>query len=188
MLGNLIERIRVEKGISKTELAKSTGINIGHLTHIEKGNRKPSHKALKNISDSLGVPYQPLYNTYDKDLDENQLEYKYINHVVYNKIPAISDIDSYIDCPMNFSNASFALRVPDNSMSPILKENSYAFVEINGLVHNKEIGLFKVNDELVMRKLFYKKDHFVLKANDKKIKDITISDNDNFQIIGKIYI
>lgn len=188
MLGNLIERIRVEKGISKTELAKETGINIGHLTHIEKGNRKPSHKALKNIADALNVPYQPLFNTYDKELDENQLEYKYINHITYNKIPAISDIDTYIDCPVNFSNASFAFRTPDNAMSPILKENSYAFVEINGLVKNKEIGLFKVNGEIMIRKLFYKKDHFVLKANDKKFKDITISDTDDFQIIGKIYI
>ena len=187
MLGNLIERIRTEKGITKTQLSNETGINIGHLTHIEKGNRNPSHKALKSISNSLGVPYHSLFVAYDKELDDTQVEYNYVDHVTYNKIPAISQIDSYIDCPANFSNASFAFKAPDNSMNPVVKENSYVFVELNGLVKNKEIGLFKVNDEVMIRKLLYKKDHFVLKANDKKVKDITISNNDKFQIIGKIY-
>lgn len=73
-------------------------------------------------------------------------------------------------------------------MNPIMQKNSYVFVEVNGLINNKEIGLFKVNSDFVIRKLIYKKDHFVLKANDKKIKDITISDLDRFQIIGKVYI
>ena len=106
----------------------------------------------------------------------------------YNKIPAISKIDSYIDCPINFANASFAYQATDNSMNPIIKQNTYAFVEVNGLVKHREIGLFKVNDEFVIRKLIYRKNHFILKANDKKFKDIMISDEDDFQIIGKIYV
>lgn len=47
MIGDMIAKVRKEKGMTKTELAKITGINIGHLTHIEKGERNPSHKALK---------------------------------------------------------------------------------------------------------------------------------------------
>ena len=188
MLGNFIARIRKEKGISKTELSKQTGINVGHLTHIEKGNRKPSHKALMSISKSLGVPYRPLYNTYDKELDETQIEYGYVKHMAYNKIPAISKIDSYIGCPTGFPNAAFAYKAPDNSMSPMIKENSYVFVELSGLLKHKDIGIFNYNNEILIRKLYYKKDHFVLKANDKKIKDITVSDTDDFEIIGKIYM
>lgn len=93
-----------------------------------------------------------------------------------------------MDCPANFSNASFALKVQDNSMSPTIKGNSYVFVEMNAPIKNKEIGLFKLNDDFIIRKLFYKKDNFILKALDKNIKDITISNDDDFQIIGKIYI
>lgn len=136
----------------------------------------------------MGVPYQPLFSTYDKELDEKQQEYQYINHLFYNKVPAISAFDNFIDCPANFSNASFACKAPDNSMFPIIQQGSYVFVEVNGLIKNKEVGLFKINNELLIRKLIYKRDHFVLKANDKKFKDITISDSDDFQIIGKIYI
>ena len=63
MIGDMIAKARKEKGMSKTELARLTDINIGHLTHIEKGERNPSHKALKNICKALDIPYQQLmYN------------------------------------------------------------------------------------------------------------------------------
>ena len=59
MLGSLIAKIREDRNMSKTDLAKMTGINVGHLTHIEKGERNPSQKALKSICDALNVPYEP---------------------------------------------------------------------------------------------------------------------------------
>ena len=188
MIGNMISKIRKEKGITKTELANQTDINIGHLTHIEKGERNPSHKALKAITSALDVPYQQLLYTYDKTLSDEQVEYGYINHVPYNKIPAISKFDDYINCPADYSNASFAYKVPDSAMTPIIKEGSYAFVEINGLIENRAIGLFKLNDEYFIRRLLYKKDKFVLRADNKDFKDITINSKDTFQIIGRVYI
>ncbi len=188
MIGNMISRIRKEKGITKTELANQTGINIGHLTHIEKGERNPSHKALKAICLALDIPYQQLLYTYDKTLSDEQLEYGYIDYVQYNKVPAISKIDGYINCPADFSDASFAYKVPDSSMAPLIKEGAYAFVEINGLIENRAIGLFKLNDDYLIRRLIYKNDKFVLRADNKDFKDITINSRDLFQIIGRIYI
>lgn len=188
MIGNMISKIRREKGITKTELANQTDINIGHLTHIEKGERNPSHKALKSICSALNIPYQQLLYTYDKTLSEEQEEYGYINHITYNKVPALSKIDDYINCPADFSNASFAYKVPDSAMAPLIKEGTYAFVEINGLIDNRAIGLFKLNDEYLIRRLLYKNDKFVLRADSKDFKDITVNSKDLFQIIGRVYI
>ena len=188
MIGNMISKIRKEKRITKTKLAELTDINIGHLTHIEKGERNPSHKALKSICNALEIPYQELLYTYDKELSNEQIEYDYINHIPYNKIPAFSNLDDFVDCPAKFSNASFAYKVPDSSMDPLLKENTYVYVEQNALLANKDVGLFFYNGEFVIRYLLYKKDKFVLKARDKEIKDIQISKNDNFYVIGKIYL
>lgn len=188
MIGNMISKIRKEKGITKTELANQTDINIGHLTHIEKGERNPSHKALKSICSALNIPYQQLLYTYDKTLSEEQEEYGYINHISYNKIPAVSKIDDYINCPADFSNASFAYKVPDSAMAPLIREGTYAFVEINGLIDNRAIGLFKLNDEYLIRRLLYKNDKFVLRADSKEFKDITVNSKDLFQIIGRVYI
>lgn len=188
MIGNMLSKIRKEKRITKTRLAELTDINIGHLTHIEKGERNPSHKALKSICVALNVPYQELLYTYDKELTSDQLEYGYINHIPYNKIPAISSIEDFIECPAKFSNASFAYKVPDTTMAPVLQKDTFVFVEQNALLSNKDVGLFYYNGEYLIRRLLYKKGKFVLKAEDKDQKDITVSYSDTFYIIGKIYL
>lgn len=188
MIGEMIAKIRKEKGITKTQLSSQTSINIGHLTHIEKGERNPSHKALKEICYALEVPYQQFLYAYDQELTQEQEEYKYLDHISFNKVPAISKIDEYIECPYDFSNASFAYKVPDDAMEPLIKEDSYAFVEINGLVENKAIGLFKLNDEYYIRRLMYRNGKFVLRPDNKDYKDINVNTRDKFQIIGRIYI
>lgn len=188
MLGHMIAYIRKDRKLTKASISKGTNINTGHLTHIEKGERNPSHKALKEICTALNIPYQELLCTYDKELSDEQLEYNYIDHLTYNKIPAISKIDEYITCPADFANASFAYKIPDNAMAPMFKEDNYAYIEINGIIDNKAIGLFKLNDEYLIRRLMYKKDKFVLRADNKDVKDITVNSKDKFQIIGRVYI
>lgn len=188
MIGHLIAKIRKEKGITKTQLAYDADINVGHLTHIEKGERNPSHKALRLICYHLGIPYEPMSHWYDRKLTEEQEEYGYINHITYNTIPAISKIDEYIECPAGYPNASFAYKVPDNGMEPLVKKDSYAYVEVGGLVDNKHIGLFKLNDEYLIRRLIYKNGKFVLRPDNKSYKDITVNNKDSFQIIGRICI
>ncbi len=188
MIGEMISRIRKEKGVTKTKLAEVTDINIGHLTHIEKGERNPSHKALKSICSALNIPYQQLLYTYDKNLTEEQKTYNYIDKISYNTIPAISQIDAYINCPAEYSNASFAYKVNDNSMAPIIKESTYVYVELCGLLSNKDIGIFKFQDQILIRRLIYKRGKFVLRADNKEFDDIQINNTFDFQIIGKIYV
>ena len=82
MIGDMIAKIRKEKGITKTELARRTGINIGHLTHIEKGERNPSQNALKNICKALNINSDFLFSdlidsdcpSLDNLIDNNFLE------------------------------------------------------------------------------------------------------------------
>ena len=118
MIGDMLAKARKDKGMTKTDLAKVTDINIGHLTHIEKGERNPSHKALKVICKALNIPYQPLMFTYDKEITEEQSTYNPINHISYNKVLAVDKIDSFIDCPAKIPSAAIAIKVPDNSMEP----------------------------------------------------------------------
>lgn len=187
MIGKMIEQIRKEKGISKTELANLTGINIGHLTHIEKGERKPSHKALSQICDALSVPYQELFYAYDKTLTDEHIDNDYIKYISYDKIPLFTNLSDYITCPSKYPKASFAIKMPDTSMEPLLKEGETIFIEQNSILNNKDIGLFKLNNEFIVRKFTFKRNKFTLKALNKNIKDININPKDSFSIIGKIY-
>ena len=186
MIGDMIAKIRKEKNFTKTELAEMTGINIGHLTHIEKGERNPSHKALRNICKALDVPYQQLMYTYDKELNEDQEKYGLVEHIAHNKVLAVDNFNAFVDCPSSVPSASLAVRVNDNSMEPTYKKDSYVFIELNSPLNNKEIGLFSVNGEIIIRKFFLKKGKYTLKADNKSIKDTVIADSDDFYIIGKV--
>ena len=174
MIGDMIAKFRIEKGLTKTELARLTNINIGHLTRIEKGERNPSHKALKNICKALDIPYQQLMYTYDKQINEEQESYNFIKHISYNKVLAVNNLDSFIDCPSSFPSASIALKINDNSMEPILPKESYAYIEFNSLLNNNDIGLFSLDNTILIRKFTTKNGKIILKAN-------------KFYIIGKIF-
>lgn len=186
MIGDMIAKIRKEKGMSKTELAKLTDINIGHLTHIEKGERNPSHKALKNICKALDVPYQQLMYTYDKQISESQENYNVVDHISYNRVLAIDSISGFVECPSTVPSSAVAIKIKDETMAPTFTKNSYVFVEFNSPLNNKDIGLFYLNDKILIRRFFSKRGKIILKADNKEIDDIAVIDSDKLYIIGKV--
>lgn len=188
MIGDMIAKARKEKGMTKTELARLTDINIGHLTHIEKGERNPSHKALKNICKALNIPYQQLMFTYDKCVNEEQESYNLVKHISYNKLLAIDNIGGFIDCPPDIPSSAIALKVRDDSMIPTMPKNSYVFVEFNSPLSNKDFGLFFFNDKVLIRKFTTRNGKITLKALNSNVEDIKVTDSDNFYIIGKIFV
>lgn len=186
MIGNMIAKIRKEKGMTKTELARITNINIGHLTHIEKGERNPSHKALKNICKALEVPYQQLMYTYDKTLTEDQSAYGFVDHIGYDKVLAVDSVNSFIDCPASLPNASIAVKMNDISMEPKFKKDEYLFIEFNSPLSNNEIGLFSFNNEILIRKYSLKNGNIILTPLNTSFDKLSVSGTDDFYIIGKV--
>lgn len=186
MIGNMLSKIREDKNISKTILAKNTNINVGHLTHIEKGERNPSHKVLKTMCKTMGIPYRPLMYTYDKELTEEHLSYKVVSHIPYDKIPTFDALGSLIDCPASYPGASIAVKINDTSMEPKLKKDSYAYIEFNTPLDNRDIGLFSYQGQLLIRRFIIRKDGVVLRAEDKEIKDICLDPKEEFYIVGKV--
>lgn len=186
MLGDIISRILREKNITKSELARRTNINIGHITHIEKEERNPSHRALKAICRALDVPYQPMMYMYDKAFTDEQRINDMPEHISYNKIPAVSSLDSFMECPIDTPNAALAIKVSDKSMLPRIEEGTYVFVELNTPLENKDIGIFEINGKIVIRRYVIRKDSLVLRPDNKEFDDIVISEKDNYNIIGRV--
>ncbi len=186
MIGDMLAKARKDKGMTKTELAKITNINIGHLTHIEKGERNPSHKALKVICNALKIPYQPLMFTYDKELTEEQTDYDVTSCISYDKILLVDKIGGFVPCPPKVSGATIALKVPDSSMEPTFVKDSTVFVELNTPLISKDYGLFELNGSIIIRKFFSKKGKISLRADNKELEEIKVTSDDNFSIIGKV--
>ena len=186
MIGDMLSKIREDKKVSKTVIAKETNINVGHLTHIEKSERNPSHKALKALCDSLDVPYQPLMYTYDKKLTEEQLDYEVVNHIKYDSVPMYDNIFGFAKVPKEYSSASMCLKVADDSMAPRFEKGNYVFIELNTPLNNKDFGLFEYKGQYLIRKFIVRKNDLVLRAEKDDIQDIVVTSKDNFYIIGKI--
>ena len=186
MLGELIAKIRKDKKISKALLAREAHIDTGHVSHIEKGDRNPSHKALKKLCNVLDIPYQPLMYAYDKDLTQEQLDYGIIDRICYDKILAVNNIDTLISCPSDMKNASIAIRISDDLMEPQLTLGAYAFVELNTPLNSKDIGLFNYKNEYLFRRLIVRKDNLVLRALKDGIADIKIRSDEPLLILGKV--
>lgn len=186
MLGRMIAKIRTEKNISKTELSKKTKINIGHLTHIEKGERNPSHKALKSICNALGVPYQTLMYMYDKEINDEQEYYKVMRHFSYNKVLAFDKMTDFIECPSGVSTASVAFKMPDSSMEPKIKKGAYIFIELNTPLNSRDIGIIELGGKLIVRRFIVRQDKLILRPDNKDFEEIYFSEYDKFNIIGKI--
>lgn len=188
MLGSLLTRIREEKGLSKTTLADLTGINVGHLTHIEKGERKPSPNALKDICKALEIPYQPISYTFDKELDEDQKRFNLVESIPYKTVPLVSNIEDMVVCPSSFSNVSIAFRVPDDTMKASAPKGSIVFLEFSTIPLHRELGLFKYENSILLRRIVYRKNKVILKSDNLLVRDIVVEDNSKFTIIGKVYV
>ena len=186
MIGDMLSRARNEKRVVKSELSRRTNINIGHISHIEKEERNPSHRALKTICRALEIPYQPLMYTYDKVFTDEQKQNKMPEHISYDKVLAVSSLDSFIECPVDLPGASIAFKIEDNSMEPRLEKGVYAFAEFNTPLENKDIGIFEYNGKILIRRYVIRKNSLVLRADNKDFEDINLSENDQYNIIGKV--
>jgi len=58
--GEVLKRMREERGLSKARLAREAGLSDGYLVQIEKGQRSPSPKAAYRLAAAMQAPPAPL--------------------------------------------------------------------------------------------------------------------------------
>ncbi len=60
--GDLIKRLRTEKGYSINEFAEKTGFSVVQIKNIENNRNKPRVFNLNKIAEVLGCSYDYLYS------------------------------------------------------------------------------------------------------------------------------
>lgn len=61
-IGNNIKRIRLERGITQTQLSEKVGLfGAGNISQYENSLCNPSAGVMKKIADALGVTVDDLY-------------------------------------------------------------------------------------------------------------------------------
>lgn len=189
MLGKLIKNIRTKKHMTKTKIANEIGVDIGYLTHIENGDRKPTYKVLTEICKSLDIPYQKLLASYSSSVPKEALEYDVFKYTAEDRLLLIDDINDlhFMKCPPGLNSVSFGIRLNDDSMNKIYDQYSYVFVDFGSSVKPQEVGLFYYNGQILIRRLFvYAKKYISLYPDNPKYPIIRVKKDDTFYIIGKI--
>lgn len=59
-LGDNLKRIRTEKGLSQTDIAKSLGVSRGFVSNIENGKRNPTLSTITRLANAVGVTADEL--------------------------------------------------------------------------------------------------------------------------------
>jgi transcriptional regulator with XRE-family HTH domain len=60
-LGENLKRIRTEKGISQSDIAKSLGVSRGFVSNIENGKRNPTLSTISRLAKAVDVPTEELF-------------------------------------------------------------------------------------------------------------------------------
>jgi transcriptional regulator with XRE-family HTH domain len=59
--GYLVRKLREEKGLNQTELAKLVGIGQTQMSEIESNKKNPSIKVLQKLADVLGFTFDDFF-------------------------------------------------------------------------------------------------------------------------------
>lgn len=82
--------------------------------------------------------------------------------------------------------SDFCLTVNGNSMEPIFKDGSYIFVEEKEEIPSGTIGVVIVDGEAFIKRVWFEGTQARLESFNKAYKDIIVTRNDSFKIVGKV--
>lgn len=72
VVGNVIARFRIEKGLTQEVLSGLSDIGRTHLSAIERGERKPTLETLYRISNALGISMSTIVIAIEQELEKQK--------------------------------------------------------------------------------------------------------------------
>lgn len=57
-----LEKVRLEKGLTLTDLSKKSGVAVSHIHNIENGNKNPTIPVMCKIARALNVDCSKLFS------------------------------------------------------------------------------------------------------------------------------
>lgn len=80
----------------------------------------------------------------------------------------------------------FVLRVNGDSMEPLFKNHEYVFVKKVDEVRSGQIGVFIVDNEAYLKKVYIEKDHLRLVSLNKAYDDLVFDDKNEIKAVGVV--
>ncbi|HBC8626183.1 TPA: helix-turn-helix transcriptional regulator [Staphylococcus aureus] len=81
-----------------------------------------------------------------------------------------------------------ALKVNGDSMEPMFKDGEIIFVEKTHNIKNGQIGIFIIEEEAYVKKVFVEDDRLTLVSLNKKYRDLHFYRNESVRLVGKVIL
>lgn len=189
------------------ELAKALNVNEAWLMGFDiSKNRKIENNDITSIYNKLTPPRQEnVLNYANSQLDEQN-----------SKGDNVVDINSYKQdkTPVNVNGCvsagvgerlhdetlftemvkapvpphDLALKVNGDSMEPMFKDGEIIFVEKTHSIKNGQIGIFIIEEEAYVKKVFVEDDRLTLVSLNKKYRDLHFYRNESVRLVGKVIL
>ena len=194
-IGKKIAKLRKEKNLTQTELAKLLKLTKQTIIKYEAEKTPIPIEVLTKISLYFNFPIEAFFSDKYKEKIKNETNLKSIPiiPIVYSdmtdnldNIPFVID---WYEFPISLAkNADYATIQDNDSMEPKIYEDDLILIERMDKLENGNIGLFKLNEKVICKR-FYKNlitGEILLKSDNLTVDPIKITKKDSFKIIGKI--
>ncbi|HHA0275905.1 TPA: LexA family transcriptional regulator [Staphylococcus aureus] len=81
-----------------------------------------------------------------------------------------------------------ALKVNGDSMEPLFKNGQIIFIEKSHTIKDGQIGVFIINGDAYVKKVYVEDNRLTLVSLNKKYKDLYFYDNESVRLVGKVIL
>ncbi|EOA9133683.1 LexA family transcriptional regulator [Staphylococcus aureus] len=189
------------------ELAKALNVNEAWLMGFDiSKNRKIENNDITSIYSELTPPRQSnvlKYATNQLEEQNNDSD----NLVDFNSyIQEKSEVDIYGCASAGIGERLYnepiskefvrgyvpahdiALKVNGDSMEPLFKNGQIIFIEKSHTIKDGQIGVFIINGDAYVKKVYVEDNRLTLVSLNKKYKDLYFYDNESVRLVGKVIL
>ncbi|HDD5765359.1 TPA: helix-turn-helix domain-containing protein [Staphylococcus aureus] len=189
------------------ELAKALNVNEAWLMGFDiSKNRKIENNDITSIYSKLTPPRQSnvlKYATNQLEEQNNDSD----NLVDFNSyIQEKSEVDIYGCASAGIGERLYnepiskefvrgyvpahdiALKVNGDSMEPLFKNGQIIFIEKSHTIKDGQIGVFIINGDAYVKKVYVEDNRLTLISLNKKYKDLYFYDNESVRLVGKVIL
>lgn len=189
------------------ELAKALNVNEAWLMGFDiSKNRKIENNDITSIYSKLTPPRQSnvlKYATNQLEEQNNDSD----NLVDFNSyIQEKSEVDIYGCASAGIGERLYnepiskefvrgyvpahdiALKVNGDSMEPLFKNGQIVFIEKSHTIKDGQIGVFIINGDAYVKKVYVEDNRLTLVSLNKKYKDLYFYDNESVRLVGKVIL
>ncbi|HCU8332501.1 TPA: helix-turn-helix domain-containing protein [Staphylococcus aureus] len=189
------------------ELAKALNVNEAWLMGFDiSKNRKIENNDIASIYSKLTPPRQKnVLNYANEQLDEQNTKSDNIVDINSYKQDRIAvNVNGCVSAGVGerlhgetlFTEMvkapipphDLALKVNGDSMEPMFKDGEIIFVEKTHNIKNGQIGIFIIEEEAYVKKVFVEDDRLTLVSLNKEYRDLHFYRNESVRLVGKVIL